>query len=223
MYKALTALLSRLSTAILLLTIATTGCKSSNTAPAADEDGQDIGSVRFEFANPVTESEDEGIVTHELFLYEGAVKYNLGRVTGGVEILAADRFADYGIPAEALAAAGVHYGGDNYYYAIKENGSLKFYYGGPYVDENGDLKYEWQKGEPLLLGRWENKEYPEFWVYYSLDRFFSDGNEDGTLYEIKENSIVFDDVVNKIIKLTPTEFVEQNAEGTSTVWVKADL
>lgn len=213
----------------LVLIIVLTLLMACKSKPAAEAEPADMtavalnAAVRFEFANPVAENEAEGIVTHQLYLYEGDKKYDLGRVTGGVEVLAKERFAEFGIPATALAAVTIHYGGDTYYYAIREEGSLKFYNGGPYMDETGAMQYEWQKGEPLLLGRWENKEQPEFWVFYDIGRFYSDGNEEGTAYEIKNNSITFDDIENKIVKLTATELVTQTAEGTTTTWVKADM
>lgn len=82
----------------------------------------------------------------------------------------------------------------------------------------------------LIRGRWVSEKDPdtgfEPWAFFDKEKVYSDGNEEGTPYQLKEDQIIYDSVngktITRVIELTASRFVEESEGGFRTVWKKED-
>jgi hypothetical protein len=211
--------------AIVCVGFLVSGCGNSTNKNDPSISTIDAGQVSFEFGEATLNEALNDLPSRDWFLLASGKKWPLGRLEGSVELVPSNQWAEHRIPENALAVAHNYHGADFYYYAIKENGRIVIYVGGPYMDEkDGELKYVYdERIEPLLLGKWEAKGSPENWVSYDARFYYLDGFEDGISYRIQGDTMFTGMGDTQIIeKLMENEFIARDVEGTYTNhWLKA--
>jgi hypothetical protein len=185
------------------------------------------GVVAFELGKVETLDESIELPSRAFYLLADGKKWEIGRLEGSAELVPNELWVENGIPANALAVVHNYHAADFYYYAIRQEGRVMVYEGGPYIDEStNELKFIYENRiDPLLIGRWEEKESPEMWTFYNGQYYFGDGYEDGISYRLKDDTLFTGIGDTQVIeKLTENEFIVRDAAGTyKHHWIKADF
>jgi hypothetical protein len=207
------------------------GCSQAHntkTEPTADNikmaEPPSDGLVQFTFGEPQSIQGDRVFPKHEVYLLIGDSQISLGSIEGWPKRVPRETWPELGIPASALDALHHSYWAEDYYYAIREGDRMVVYKGSRSLPVNGDdgkMIYEYHI-DPMLIGRWEDKERPEIWVQYSGFDFFTDIYQEGISYHIKGDSLFTGlGEVYIIDKLTDTELLTRAAYDTFRYhWVR---